>query len=102
MTIPKVTESRQTSFNPSEWSESPERSNGRQKAAQAPKKAKGRQKKSPATLVDALTKKHIGQLARGLTEIAELNGGEGAQFNRANKGLNELIKGLQGMREGKK
>lgn len=66
-----------------------------------PKKGKAVSKVSAASLVDALSKKHIGQIARGLTAIAEANGGEGFQFKRANDGLNELIKGIKEMRKGK-
>jgi hypothetical protein len=67
-----------------------------------PRKAKGHEKPSAAKLVDALTKRHIGHIARELTRIAEINGGEGAQFKSADAGLNQLIRALQQMRDGKK
>ena len=64
--------------------------------------ASGKPKPAAATLVDNLTKKHIGHIARGLTSIAESNGGEGAQFAAADAGLNQLITALKEMRKGKK
>lgn len=78
------------------------------KAAAKPKEsktkraAKGKEVVSSAKLVDMLTKKHVGHIARGLTEIAEANGGEGEQFNKADAGLNQLIRALQEMRKGKR
>ncbi len=61
----------------------------------------GKQTVSAAKLVDGVTKKHVGPLARELSKIAVANGGEGAQFKRADAGLNETIKGLDEMRKGK-
>jgi hypothetical protein len=66
-----------------------------------PRPSRGSEKDSAATLVDSLHRQHVGHIARGLTTIAEVNGGEGRHFSRANAGLNELIHGLQAMREGK-
>lgn len=68
----------------------------------ASKPAKGREAPSAAKLVDELTKKHAGYIARGLTAIAEVNGGEGPQFAAANAGLNKMLEALQKMREGKR
>lgn len=62
----------------------------------------GKQSVSAASLVDALTKQHIGHIARGLTNIAAANGGEGKQFNRADSSLNQMITALQAMREGER
>ncbi len=67
-----------------------------------PKPKNGTEKVSAAKLVDALTRSHIGHIARGLTAIAVANGGEGKQFNRADSGLNQTISALQSMREGEK
>lgn len=64
-------------------------------------KGKSKQKSTAASLVDALTKKHVGQIARELTAIAEANGGEGDQFKAADDGLNKLINALREMRKGK-
>ena len=64
--------------------------------------ATGRESVSGAALVDNLLRKHAGPIARGLTEIAKLHGGEGLSFRIANDGLNQLIKGLQQMRGGEK
>lgn len=55
---------------------------------------------SAASLVDALTKQHIGHIARGLTAIAKANRGEGKQFKAADAGLNQMITALQKMRDG--
>lgn len=65
-----------------------------------PKKKNGTEKLSAAKLVDALTKQHIGHIARGLTRIAKANRGEGVQFKAADAGLNQMIIALQKMREG--
>jgi hypothetical protein len=73
----------------------------RKRGSKGPQKGTSRQKTSAASLVDTLTKKHIGHVARGLTNIAEVNGGEGAQFKAADAGLNQLIRALQEMRKGK-
>lgn len=62
--------------------------------------SKGKVKSSAANAVDLLTKQHIGHIARGLTNIAALNGGEGEQFRRADAGLNQIITALQKMRKG--
>jgi len=62
----------------------------------------GKAKISAATLVDTASKKYVGPLARSLSKIAEVNGGEGDQFKRADGGLNETIKGLKEMRKGKR
>lgn len=67
-----------------------------------PKSSKGKEKASAASLVDSLVKKHVGQIARGLTTIAEANGGEGEQFKLADGGLNQLINALREMRKGKR
>ena len=67
-----------------------------------PKKKNGSEKVSAAKLVDALTKQHIGHIARGLTNIAKANGGEGTQFKSADAGLNQTITALQKMREGER
>ena len=68
------------------------------------KKASGKKGKaketSVATLVDNLFRSHVGHVARGLTGIAEANGGEGPQFRRADEGLNDLIGAMKEMREG--
>lgn len=90
-------------------SPSPPRNDGRmdsddtepqETATKPPKKGKGAAKTSAASIVDALREK-LKQAARDLTEIAELNGGEGPQFKRADAGLNELFYGLEEMRKGK-
>lgn len=86
----------------------PKRCHGDSLAAMAngkandPKPKNGTEKVSAAKLVDALTRSHIGHIARGLTAIAVANGGEGKQFNRADSGLNQTISALQSMREGEK
>ena len=67
-----------------------------------PKQKNGTEKVSAAKLVDALTRSHIGHIARGLTAIATANGGEGKQFNRADSNLNQMITALQAMREGER
>ncbi len=67
-----------------------------------PKKSKAKQKQTSATLVDGLFKSHIGHVARGITAVAEANGGEGAQFKRADGGLNQVIDALKKMRGGAK
>lgn len=67
-----------------------------------PKTKPGMEKVSAAKLVDALTKQHIGHVARGLTGIAKANGGEGMQFKAADAGLNQTIIALQKMREGER
>jgi hypothetical protein len=64
------------------------------------KKKNGTEKLSAAKLVDALTKQHIGHIARGLTNIAKANRGEGVQFKAADAGLNQMIIALKKMREG--
>lgn len=65
-------------------------------------KGRGKEKPSASKLVDELTRSHIGHVARGLTSIAEVNGGEGEQFRTADAGLNQLIGALKEMREGKR
>ena len=65
-----------------------------------PKEKNGTEKVTAAKLVDALTKQHVGHIARGLTAIAAANGGEGTQFAMADSGLNKMITALQSMREG--
>jgi len=75
---------------------------GPKPAGKAPKASKGREVVSSAKLVDQLTKQHIGHVARGLSAIAEANGGEGAQFKIANDALNGMILALKEMRGGKK
>ena len=85
--------------------ERPPGSRGKGKGKDAPGgkgKGRGEQKPSSATMVDGLFKSHIGHLARGLSAVAEANGGEGKQFKRADSGLCEVIEGLREMREGAK
>ena len=72
----------------------------RQRARGGSRKGKSKPKNTAASLVDSLVKKHIGQIARALTAIAEANGGEGAQFKAADDGLNQLITALKEMRKG--
>lgn len=66
----------------------------------ATKNGSSREAVSAASLVDQLTRSHVGHIARGLTCIAEANGGEGEQFRSADAGLNQMILALQKMREG--
>lgn len=66
------------------------------------KKKSGRVANSAASIVDSLTKKHVGHIARGLTAIAKSNGGEGTQFKAADAGLNQMINALKKMRDGER
>lgn len=90
---PEIAETQETPTDNPETEETP---------TETPKTQNGQEKVSAAKLVDALTKQHVGHIARGLTNIAKANGGEGAQFRSADAGLNQTITALQKMREGER
>lgn len=69
------------------------------KATKPPKP--GKEVPGAAKLVDDLTKKHVGLLARGLTAIGKANGGEGEVWQAADDALNALIAALKELRKGK-
>lgn len=101
-TSPEAPESPQNAPAPDCPDESPEAAPAPEATGEEPTTpSKGEAKVSAAALVDDLTKKHVGHMARGLTTIAMANGGEGAQFQRGDRGLNEMIAALQEMRAGK-
>lgn len=66
------------------------------------RKKKAGDGKSPAKLVDDLSKKHVGPLVRGIDAVAEINGGKGLAHVCANDALNDLIAALKRMRGGEK
>ena len=68
------------------------------------KKPRAKQGKeiSPAKMVDALTKKHVGYLVRGIDAVAKINGGKGPNHKQANDSLNTLIGALKKMRKGER
>ena len=98
----RVPESPDVPFEPNVETEPLEDPDEPEEVVQEPQTGKGQAKVSAATLVDTMVKSHIGQVARGLTDIAEANGGEGEAFGQANDGLNQLISGLELMRKGER
>ena len=58
--------------------------------------------KSPAKLVDQLTRKFISPLVRGIDNVATMNGGKGKWHKQANDALNSLIGATKEMRKGNK
>lgn len=66
-----------------------------------PRKRKKPKTSSCAKVADELSKKYVSPLVRGIDNLAEINGGKGQFHAAANDALDEFIKALKGMREGK-
>ena len=75
-----------------------------QPLAQAPKPQRTRvqAETSPAIEADRLSRRHIGELVRGIDKVARLNGGKGQYHAIANTAINQLISALKKLREGHK
>lgn len=58
-----------------------------------------------ASVVDSLIKKHFAGskgIVQALDRVAEVNGGQGPNYQQANEGLEIVLQALKKMREGKK
>ena len=56
---------------------------------------------SPAKLVDALKKKYLSPLVKGIDAVAKVNGGQGPFYKAADAALDKFAVALKGLREGR-
>jgi hypothetical protein len=70
--------------------------------AKAPAKKKAGKAISPAKAADELSKKYVSPLVKGIDRLAEMNGGQGEQWEAATSALDSLITALREMRGGAK